>query len=57
MTIQSAMLCDRCDAVFVTEKGEHRRVLTIQAHEAGWTSIGKNGIWENYCDECGADPA
>lgn len=52
MTIRTAVLCDTCDAVFVAEKNTPRGLLTVQAHQAGWTSIGKNGTWKNYCDDC-----
>lgn len=49
--IRTAMLCDQCDAVFVTEERQPHRELTRQAHEAGWTSISRNGEWTNTCPD------
>lgn len=51
MTIRTAILCDKCDNVFTSERQEPRGQLTKRAHEAGWTSIGVNGVWQNICDE------
>lgn len=49
--IRTAILCDRCDNVFTSEQREPRGELTKRSHEAGWTSIGVNGVWQNICDE------
>ncbi|WP_160298181.1 hypothetical protein [Microbacterium hydrocarbonoxydans] len=51
MTIRTAICCDRCDNVFTSDRREARGELTKRSHEAGWKSIGVNGVWENICDE------
>lgn len=51
MTIRTAMLCDECDSVFVTEQPIVRNGLVREAHAAGWTSTFNGGLWKNRCPE------
>ncbi|MBT2484630.1 MULTISPECIES: hypothetical protein [unclassified Microbacterium] len=51
MTIRTAVLCDTCEAVFVTDNRQPRGQLTARAHADGWTSTNHNGRWTNQCPD------
>lgn len=49
--INSCITCDvnDCLEVFVPDERIPHGTLSRLASEDGWTSIGRNGHWNNYC--------